>query len=158
MKKINLASVPVEERKSPKGRYRRFGQDITAAMRQTNGERLKPLAWPFEVELVRLPPRAVNCPYHSHTSQWEFYIVVSGRGQVRSPSGTVEVREGDCFAHPPGEPHQITNTGATDLLYYVIADNPPSDACHYPDTQKWELPNQDKPVQITPVNLYDGEE
>src|SRR5262245_61172797 len=34
MKKINLSAVPVEERKSPKGRYRRFDQDISAALRQ----------------------------------------------------------------------------------------------------------------------------
>lgn len=127
-------------------------------MRQTNGEARRPLAWPFEVELVRLPPRAVNWPFHSHTAQWEFYLIVSGRGQVRTPSGLSEVREGDCVAHPPGEPHQLTNTGATDLLYYVVADNPASDACHYPDSGKWELPTHDQPVRVTPVEYYDGEE
>ncbi|MSU57567.1 MAG: cupin domain-containing protein [Pedosphaera sp.] len=158
MKKINLAAVPVEESQSPKGRYRRFCKDITAAMRQTNGERLRPLAWPFEVELVRLPPRALNYPLHSHTAQWEFYLIVSGRGQVRTPAGTVEVREGDCVAHPPGEAHQLSNTGATDLVYYVIADNPPSDACHYPDSDKWALPGQDKPVRVQSAEYYDGEE
>lgn len=158
MKKINLSAVTVEESRSPKGKYRRFRQDITRAMRQTNGEAKRPLSWPFEVELVRVPPRAVNCPYHSHTTQWEFYLVVAGRGQLRTPGGVVEVREGDCVAHPPGEAHQITNTGATDLLYYVIADNPPADACHYPDSGKWELPNSDKPVHVTPVDYYEGEE
>jgi uncharacterized cupin superfamily protein len=158
MKKINLAAVAVAEGRSPKGRYRRLRQDITAAMRQTNGEARHPLDWPFEVELVRLPPQAVNWPFHSHTAQWEFYLIVAGRGQVRTPAGVSEVREGDCLAHPPGEPHQLTNTGATDLLYYLIADNPASDACHYPDTNKWGLPGQSKPVSVTPVEYYDGEE
>jgi len=158
MKKIHLSAVPIESSQSPKGRYRRFRQDITAAMRQTNGERTRPLAWPFDVELVKLPPRAVNWPYHSHSAQWEFYMIVSGRGQVRTPGGTAEVREGDCLAHPPGEPHQLSNTGATDLVYYVIADNPASDACHYPDSDKWELPGQSSPVHVQPADYYDGEE
>ena len=158
MKKTNLATVPVEETQSPKGRFRLFRQDISAAIRAGNGDKSNTPPCPFEVELVRLPPRAVNWPYHAHSAQWEFYMVVSGRGQVRTPTGKVEVREGDCIVHPPGEPHQLTNTGATDLLYYVIADNPASDACHYPDSNKWKLADQPKPVRVTPADYYDGEE
>ena len=158
MKKINLAAVPVEEGRSPKGKFRRYRQEITAAMRQANGERLRPMAWPFEVECVRVPPRAINWPYHSHSAQWEFDLITAGRGQVRTPAGVQEVREGDCLAHPPGEPHQFTNTGATDLVYFVIADNVASDACHYPDSDKWALPGADKPVQVSPVDYYHGEE
>ena len=91
MKKINLATVPVDETKSPKGRFRLFRQDISAAIRAGNGEKSRSAACPFEVELVRLPPRAVNWPYHSHSAQWEFYMIVAGRGQVRTPAGTVAV-------------------------------------------------------------------
>ena len=36
MKKINLAAVPVQESRSPKGRFRYFSQDLLTAMRQTN--------------------------------------------------------------------------------------------------------------------------
>ena len=158
MKKINLATVSVEVTQSPKGRFRLFSQDISAAIRAGNGYKSRTAPCPFEVELVRLPPRAVNWPYHAHSAQWEFYMVVSGRGQVRTPTGKVEVREGDCFVHSPGEPHQLTNTGATDLVYYVIADNPPSDSCHYPDSNKWKVPGQSKPVRVTPAEYYDGEE
>jgi uncharacterized cupin superfamily protein len=158
MLKINLTAVPVEENKSPKGRYHLFCQDISQAMRQNNGGKTKPNTWPFEVELVRLPPRATNYPYHSHSAEWEFYMIVGGRGKLRTQSGTVEVREGDCFAHPPGEAHQIINSGATDLLYYVIASNDPSDICHYPDSKKWSLPGEEKPVRVQPMNYYEGEE
>ena len=158
MHKINLTAVPVKERKSPKGRYHLFGQDISNAMRQNNGGKTKPNMWPFEVELVRLPPRAVNWPYHSHSAEWEFYIIVAGRGKLRTPSGTIEVREGDSFAHPPGEAHQIINSGATDLLYYVVASNAASDVCYYPDSNKWALPGHDKTVRVQPMNYYEGEE
>jgi uncharacterized cupin superfamily protein len=158
MHKINLSAVPVDETKSPKGRYHCFRQDISQAMQLNNGGKTKPDSWPFEVELVRLPPRAANWPYHSHSTEWEFYMVVAGRGKLRTEAGTTEVREGDCFAHPPNEAHQIVNSGATDLVYYVIASNDPSDICHYPDSKKWGLPGQKKPVRVQPANYYDGEE
>ena len=35
MKKINLNAVPVQESRSPKGRFRQFSQDVLTAMRQT---------------------------------------------------------------------------------------------------------------------------
>jgi uncharacterized cupin superfamily protein len=158
MYKINLTAVPVEECKSPKRRFHSFSQDISHAMRQHNGGKSKPNSFPFEVGLVRLPPRAANWPYHSHSAQWEFYMIVTGRGKLRTASGEIEVREGDCFAQPPGEPHQIINSGATDLLYYIIADNPPSDVRHYPDSNKWSLPGDDKTVRIKPAGYFEGEE
>jgi uncharacterized cupin superfamily protein len=158
MNKINLTAVPVEENKSPKGRYHSFGQDISQAMRQNNGGRDKPNNWPFEVELIRLPPRAAHQPYRSHSAVWEFYMIVAGRGKLRTASGAIEVREGDCFAHPPGEAHQIANLGATDLVYYCIASNALSDVCQYPDSGKWSLPGDGKTVRVQPLSFYDGEE
>ena len=158
MNRINLSAVPIEERKSPKGRFHLFSQDMARAMKSNNGENSSVDQCPFEVEVIRLPPRAANWPYHSHSAQWEFYLIVSGRGQVRTPARVTEVREGDCFAHPPNEAHQLLNTGAVDLVYYVIADNPASDACYYPDSRKWSLPGQPKPVRVQPSDYYDGEE
>ncbi len=157
MKKINLSTVPVAELKSPKGRFHLFSQDISAALCRGNGDKSPPQC-PFEVELVRLPPRALNWPYHSHSAQWEFYLIVAGRGQVRTPAGASEVQEGDYVLHPPGEPHQLLNTGAVDLIYYVIANNPPSDVCHYPDSRKASLPGHPTPVRLQPTEFYDGEE
>jgi uncharacterized cupin superfamily protein len=158
MNKINLAEIPFEKGRSPKGRYRRLSQHISEALTGVNGLGRSGLTQPFEVELVRVPPGAVNWPYHSHSAQWEVYLIIGGRGRVRTPAGSAEVREGDCLVHPPGEAHQLKNTGATDLVYFVIADNPSADVCHYPDTNKWSLPGQPHPVRIQPSNYYEGEE
>jgi mannose-6-phosphate isomerase-like protein (cupin superfamily) len=158
MKKINLAAVPVEESRSPKGRFRQFTQDILAALRQTNGARLNGLSLPFEIKLVSLPPRAANGPYRSHSARWVYYQILAGRGVVRTPSGSAEVREGDCVMHPPGEEHQLLNTGAVDLVYHSITDNPAHDACYFPDSDKWSLPGQARPVRVQPADYYDGEE
>lgn len=158
MKKINLAAVPVQESRSPKGRFRQFTQDILSAMRQTNGDRMSGVQLPFEVKAVSLPPRVANGPYRSHSARWVYYQIISGRGVVRTPAGTVEVREGDCVMHPPGEAHQLLNTGAVDLVYHSITDNPSHDACYYPDSDKWSLPGHAKPVRVKPADYYDGEE
>jgi uncharacterized cupin superfamily protein len=158
MNKINLARVPIEQSRSPKGRFRRSRQDISGALTGVNGLGKSGLKQPFEVELVRVPAGAVNWPYHSHSAQWELYLIIAGRGRVRTPHGISELREGDCLVHPPGEPHQITNTGASDMVYYVIANDPPSDICHFPDTNTWSFPGQSQPVRVEPCNHYDGEE
>jgi hypothetical protein len=51
MKKINLAAVPATEALSPKGRFRVYSQDILTAMRQTNGDRLGGIPFPFDPNL-----------------------------------------------------------------------------------------------------------
>jgi len=158
MQKTNLADIPLAETASPRGRYRRFSLDLSAALAARRNGAPQVEHCPFEVELVRLPPRATNWPFHAHSAQWELYIIVSGRGQARTQQGRFEVRDGDCLLHPPGEPHQLTNTGAGDLLYYVVANNPTSDVTFYPDSGKYALPNQAQPFRVQRTNYYDGEE
>ena len=84
MKKINLAAVPVQEAHSPKGRFRHFSQDLLTAMRQTNGDRMTNVRFPFDIKLVSLPPRAANGPYRSHSARWVYYQIITGRGVVRT--------------------------------------------------------------------------
>lgn len=158
MKKINLDAVPVQEARSPKGRFRHYSQDVLTAIRQTNGDRMSGVRFPFEVKLVRLPPRAANGPYRSHSARWVYYQIITGRGTVRTPTGKTDVREGDCIMHPPGEAHQLLNTGAVDMIYHLITDDPASDACYYPDSDKWSLPGHPRPVRVQPADYYDGEE
>src|SRR5215471_40120 len=104
MIKINLTGIPIEKVTSPRGQYRCLTQDISRALSGLNGLGKAGLVQPFQVELIRLPPGAVNWPYHSHSAQWELYLILSGRGHVRTPEGFTDVREGDCVLHPPGEP------------------------------------------------------
>jgi len=102
------------------------------------------------LEYNRLPPGAVNYPFHFHSAQWELYVVVSGKGLVRDEKGRTEVVAGDTFVFPPGQAHQISNSGTEDLVYYVIADNPIGECCYYPDSKsgsrhlprsaRWDLP------------------
>ncbi len=155
MRKLNLADVPRKSVASPKGNFAKERCSISVAL----GARDNPVALhPFEIELVTLPPSKRFCPYHSHTAEHELYIVVSGAGEVRHPGGLEPIGPGDCFHFPPGEAHQLINSGADPLVYYVVANNAPVDDCYYPDSDKWAIDSLGGTVRHEKVDYYDGEE
>jgi len=110
------------------------------------------------MEMVKIPAGATNCPFHSHAAQWEAYLVISGTGEVRAGETRHPIGAGDTFVCPPGEAHQVINTGAEVLLYYVIADNPPADVIQYPDTGKWYVKPHHLSFRMAETGYYDGEE
>ncbi len=160
MKTVNLAEIPEVERRSPGGKFHIFRKNISEALGREpeSFDLLK--RHPFDLALVRVPPGAALCPYHSHTNQWEMYVVVAGLGQVRDEDGTTEVVPGDAFLYRPDEAHQLTNAGEEDFVYYVLADNPVADACHYPDSNKWGIfgPSRRTLLRGAEVDYFDGEE
>jgi uncharacterized cupin superfamily protein len=85
--------------------------------------------------------------------------VISGKGVVRHKEGTTAVEAGDAFIFKPGEPHQLTNDGAEDLILYIVADNPVGESCHYPDSGKWLVRSPaSQLVRSEPLDYFDGEE
>ncbi len=161
MQKVNIADLPEQERRSPTGKYHSFRKELSLALGR---EPDSPDLWkrhPFDVMLSRIPPGASFCPYHPESAQWEFYLVVAGRGQVRDASGTTEVAAGDAFLFRPGEAHQLGNTSNEDFVYYVIADNPVGDTCYYPDSGKWAVRkegNESVIVSGRETDYFEGEE
>jgi uncharacterized cupin superfamily protein len=127
MKKIKSS---IRKFQSPKGKFGQTYRDFPVR------------GAPFELGWVSLKPGTACCPYHFHTAQWEMYVILSGAGRVRTPKGRTAIRAGDVFMCPPHEAHQIINTGKRDLEYYVMADNPVSDSCYYPDSDKWQVDHQ----------------
>jgi uncharacterized cupin superfamily protein len=161
MRKINLQEVPEEERRSPKGKFHKFVKDISIALGRDRKSLDLAKRHPFDLAMVRIPPGRSYCPYHSHGAESEFYLVISGRGRARDKSGLTEVGAGDAFFFGPGEPHQLTNTGDEDFVYYVIADNPRGDSCYYPDSGKWAVPGdgpEEAIVEGKVADYYEGEE
>jgi uncharacterized cupin superfamily protein len=157
MKKTNPAQLKWEKRKSPKGKYHAYSKDLSAAIGDVRN------AWPkrghpFNLALVKVMPGAAICPFHSHTSQWELFVILSGTGTVRAGQARHKVKSGDVFMHPPGEAHQLINTGKQPLLLHIIADNPPVDIFHYPDSNKWGFRPHGNFFRITETPYHDGEE
>jgi uncharacterized cupin superfamily protein len=158
MKKINLDAIPWVEQRSPKGKYHKFRRSAARAMDGAKAGPRFASPPPFDVELVRLPPKATNFPFHSHAAEWEFYLILSGTGTLRIKRRKMPLASGDCVMCPPGEPHQITNNGRSDLLYYVIANNAPVDVWHYPDSGKWGSRAIGKFFRLQDADYFDGEE
>lgn len=161
MRKVNIKDVEWQERLSPKGKYHRFMKNISVALGRDPESLDLMKRWPFDLALVRIPKGKIYCPYHSHSAESEHYLVVSGKGKIRDKDGWTEVVAGDAFFFGPGEAHQLANGGEEDFVYYVIADNPVGDMCHYPDSGKFAVfkeGNEEVIVKGTDADYFDGEE
>ena len=158
MNRVHIPSLHWEELRSPAGKFHSFAKNISVALGGIRNGGTWCGGHPFDVQIRRVPPGASICPFHSHFAQWELFVVQSGQGSVRAGSENHLVRTSDVFVHPPGEPHQLTNTGSADLDVLIIADNPELDAFFYPDSNKWGLRPPGKYFRMNEVGYLDGEE
>jgi len=158
MPRIHLADIPWQEQRSPSGKFHSFAQNISVALGCLPNAGLAHGGHPFDVQIRRIPPGAAVCPFHSHLAQWEFFVVRAGTGSVRAGGETHPIKPGDYFVHPPGEAHQLINSGATELEVLIVADNPPLDAFYYPDSDKWGLRPPGIYFRATPADYFEGEE
>ena len=159
MRKVNTNRIAEVTWASPKGKFGGAAKEVSEELgRKPQSTDLKE-RHPFDVEISRISPGKSPCPYHSHSAQWEFYHVISGKGIVRHKDGTTDIEAGDAFIFQPGEPHQLINNGAEDLVVYIVTDNPIGESCYYPDSQKWLVRSPErKLIRSDGVEYYDGEE
>lgn len=162
MRKINVKEIAEEAWSSPKGKFGGASKEISVALGRNPSSMDLKERHPFDVELCRIPPGKIHSPYHAHSAQWEFYHVLSGKGQVRHSEGITPIEPGDAFLFEPDRPHQLINNGAADLVLYVVADNPVGESCHYPDSRKWLVRSPERRViraeGAEGLDYYDGEE
>lgn len=158
MKKINTRDITEEPSSSPKGTFSHADKQISVSLGRDPASTDLMKRHPFDVDICRIPAGKKGFPYHSHSAQWEFYHVISGTGSVRDPDGETPIEAGDAFIFKPGVPHQFTS-GREDLVYYVIADNPIGESCHYPDSGKWLVRSPKHAlIRSDPLEYHDGEE
>ena len=65
---------------------------------------------------ARLPVGTRTTP-HFHPRTEEIYYILEGTAQMRIGDDSRQVGPGDAIAIPPGETHQITNTGQVVLKF-----------------------------------------
>ena len=159
MKKINLRDLPPEVWTSPKGVYASTDQEISVALGRDPLSLDLRQRQPFDVEVCTVPAGKKNCPYHSHSAQWEFYHVLSGSGTARHADGLTAVGPGDSFVFGPDEPHQLIASATEALVLLIVADNPVGESCHYPDSGKWMVRSPERRLlRSEPLDYFDGEE
>lgn len=106
----NIASVPAFTTKD--------GSEIRELLAHRNScIRLQSLAE------ARLLPGASTTP-HQHPCTEEIYYILAGHGLVRIGPEARRVSVGDAIAIPPGQVHQITNTG-DEVLTFLCCCAPP---------------------------------
>jgi len=159
MRKVNTNKLEELSWRSPKGKFEGAGKQVSEALgRNPNSTDLRE-RHPFDVEICRIPPGKRPYPYHSHSAQWEFYHVISGKGSVRHEEGTTPIETGDAFIFEPGQPHQLINDSTEDLVLYVVADNPIGESNYYPDSDKWAVRSPERQViRSESLDYFDGEE
>lgn len=159
MKKVNTHRLAENTWTSPRGQFVGAGKDVSEALGRQPASTDLMERHPFDVEITRIPPGKTPYPFHLHSAQWEFYHVISGRGQCRDASGTTPIESGDAFLFKPNEPHQIINDGTEDLVLYVVADNPVGESVYYPDSRKWGVRSPERRLlRGDGLDYYDGEE
>ena len=65
---------------------------------------------------ARIAPGQATQP-HYHPQTEEIYYILEGQGRMWIGQEYRDVGPGDAIAIPPGEPHQIRNTGMMTLLF-----------------------------------------
>ncbi len=158
MHRVHVSSLPWDEQRSPTGKFHSFSRNVSLALGAIRNVGTWGGGHPFDVQVRRIPPGAAVCPFHQHFAQSELFLVLTGTGLVRTAEARTAVRAGDVFFHPPGAPHQLTNTGAADLEVLIVADNPPMDGGYYPDSDKWYLRPPGKVFRLADVDYFDGED
>jgi uncharacterized cupin superfamily protein len=159
MRKVNIKDITEDSWSSPSGKFGGASKELSVALGRKPFSTALNERHPFDVELTRIPPGKMACPYHSHSAQWEFYYVLSGKGVVRHKEGTTPIEMGDAFLFPPEEPHALANDGTEDLLIFIIADNPVGESAYYPDSKKWLVRSPERRlIRGEALDYYDGEE
>jgi uncharacterized cupin superfamily protein len=145
MRKININDIPEKpwRRNGLTDRFASSAKHISVALGRDPESPDLAKRHPFDLALYRIPQGKSLCPYHSHSAETEFYLIVSGSGRVRHKSGFTDIGPNDAFRFGPGEAHTLIASDDQDLVYYVIADNPLGDNCYYPDSGKWAVWKED---------------
>lgn len=159
MRIVNQRDVPEERYASPGGKFESSYREISLALGREPESTDALQRHPFDVSFERIAPGKSSCPYHSHSAQWEFYSVVTGRGRVRHSGGESEITQGDAFVFKPGEAHQLFAADDCELSIIIVADNPVGETCYYPDSKKWLVRSPlHRVIRSEPLDYLDGEE
>jgi uncharacterized cupin superfamily protein len=88
--------------------------------------------------LWELPPGEAAYPYHFHLAEEELLIVLQGSPDLRTPTGSRALAEGEVVSFPRGEEgaHQVVNRTEATVRFLAISTNGDPDIGVYPDSNK----------------------
>ncbi|MDR2135555.1 MAG: cupin domain-containing protein [Treponema sp.] len=69
-------------------------------------------------ELELLPGDSIG--YHRHDNETEYFVILSGSGEVNDNGAVKQVKPGDTIITGNGASHSIKNTGSAPLVFHAI--------------------------------------
>jgi uncharacterized cupin superfamily protein len=111
------------------------------------------------MNVTRLAPGKVGCPFHAHYVDDEIFFVLSGTGVLRYGDHIYPIGPNDAISCPAGTgvAHQLANTGTEDLVYLGIGANSRTEVCVYPDSGKVMVRRLGKVGFLEKAAFMDGE-
>lgn len=102
----------------------------------------------------------ISCPYHYHHNAEELFVILEGKGRLRTEQGFFDVAKGDTIFFETGKEgaHQIKNESEEDLVYLDLRTLHGFDVCEYPDTGKVNLIGKEIFLKGKQTEYFDGEE
>ncbi len=92
----------------------------------------------FSMGFVTLEPRGGQVPWHNQ-EQEEIYFLLEGIGEMCLGKERKTVSGGQAIYIPPGEYHQLTNTGSTPMKM-IYCYGPAGDVAHWRQELEGTLP------------------
>lgn len=102
----------------------------------------------FSLGYVVLDPNGGQVPWHNQ-EQEEIYFIVEGRGEMCLGSERSTVSAGQAVFIPPGEFHQLTNTGDEPMVM-IYCYGPAGDVDHWKQELAGTLPKAGIDVPALP--------
>lgn len=115
----------------------------------------------FNCKIMSLDEGMFSYPYHFHHNAEELFVIISGKGELRTPQGIEDIDAGDIAIFEKGKSgaHQLFNPNSEPLVYLDLRTLNKMDACEYPDTGKVNiLPKQEIFYKGNETDYFEGEQ
>jgi mannose-6-phosphate isomerase-like protein (cupin superfamily) len=106
----------------------------------------------FCMGYVTLEPGGGQVPWHNQ-EQEEIYFVLEGEGEMCLGAERTGIRGGQAVYIPPGEFHQLTNTGHTRMVM-IYCYSPAGDVAHWRQELDGTLPKEGIEAPPLPVGAH----
>ena len=132
---INLDDVPLNDAFPEENA---FTGAIPKKARGAKWTRIGPLigAEKLGCALTVVPAGGTAFPYHSHATNEEWLVVLSGNGVLRHDGEDFLIREGDIVALRAETSHQVKNESEAELRYLCFSTLLYPEITEYPDSGK----------------------
>ena len=89
------------------------------------------------LSMGRLPPGKESFATHDHARQEEFIFILDGTGRLTLGKEEIDLGPGDFVGFPTdGTPHNLLNSGQTDLVYLMGGEGGDIEVARFPDAGK----------------------